>query len=253
MDENFINLSFLSIVNMDTNQKITSTGSGFYIKFEKHIYFITAKHVAEPNTISYLEIKYEPDDGCKLKPLTGLNYALKTSLNINSEIEDIDIAFIDITENFTEYQAFYQEIDTNSFPPSINTEKEKVVLSMSDDKLNNDSIYTFSGLTRPQIETPPVPHYVYQRILTIENVIFKARDTIKNEILIFTPVNGHRGDDVYEGCSGTPLLDADGNVKAVILSGSEELNEIYAYDINKIKILLEANHIASAYLNNVSE
>lgn len=252
MEEEVINLSFLSVVNMDTNKKITSIGSGFYINYANHIYFITAKHVAEPDTISYLEIKYEPS-GCKLKPLTGLNYAIKSSLSINSKSEDIDIAFIDITEKFDEYQAFYQEISANSFPPIINIEKEKVVLSMSDNKLNNNDIYTFAGLTRLHIETPPVPHYICQRILTIENVTFKAHDTNNKDILIFTPVNGHRGDSVYKGCSGTPLLDNDGKVKAIILSGSEELNEIYAYDINKIKILLEANNISSAYLNNVSK
>ena len=50
-------------------------------------------------------IKYEPK-GCKLKPLNSLNHAVKTSINVNNEIEDIDIAFIDITEKFEEYQAF---------------------------------------------------------------------------------------------------------------------------------------------------
>lgn len=250
MDENLINLSFLSVINKDSNQKITSSGSGFYVNFKEHIYFITAKHVAEPDTVSYLEIKYEAK-GCKLKPLNGLNYAVKASISANSEIEDLDIAFIDITENFEDYQSFYQEMNADTFPPTINLEQRKVVLSISDNKLNNNDIYTFAGLTRAQIETPPVPHYVYQRTLTIENVIFKSRGITNNDILILTPINGHRGDNVYQGCSGTPLLDNNGAVRAVILSGSEESNEIYAYDIHKIKLLIEANIIATSYLKNV--
>lgn len=140
MDESLINLSYLSVVNMDSNQKITSSGSGFYINLNDNIYFITAKHVVESNNVAYLEIKYQTK-GCKLKPLLGLNYAIKTSIELGSKAEDIDIAFINITENFDEYQAYYQEMKADVFPPTITKEAAKIILKTSNKELKIDDIY----------------------------------------------------------------------------------------------------------------
>ncbi|MDD3237920.1 MAG: hypothetical protein PHV37_07480 [Candidatus Gastranaerophilales bacterium] len=251
MDYYTIKLSYLSIITKNNNDELTSSGSGCFVRNNNNIYLVTAKHVSEPNEISYLERKYDTTAGTLLKPLQELSYAISVNIFSKEEPKEpkhIDVAFKNITDKFEEeYKAYVQDIDASKFPAKIKNEVENNILNISPNVPIINEEYSFAGGTRGQIVAPPIPHYIFQRIETCEIVKYKKTNENDNDIYIFTPLDGHRGHEVYQGCSGAPIINENGEVVAIVLGGNVDKNEIYGYNINKIKILMDAELLAEQF------
>ena len=184
------------------------------------------------------------------KPIQGLHYLglILNPENIKEKPEEtlanadlLDIAFKNITNEIDEYKAYFQVIDDTTYPGKIIKEVEKKILKTDfSTEPKAGEHYYFAGLTQGKILPIPQKDYGFIQTETKERLTFNKTVGF---FYVFDVTSGHRGDEHYEGCSGSPILDADGNIVSLVTHrnpGTTEVCGINLVEIGKvIKPLIE--------------
>jgi hypothetical protein len=227
---------------LDNRMLPTGMASGCIIQFQNEIWLLSVFHaVGEDNWGIEIEFNKEKKNMLMLYPLSGFSF-LK-SINIKTlKIDDVDFAFRKLTEKEQSYLPLkFQEI---SLDGKINNSVDKHIVETNlNVKPTDNHIYGFAGLVQGKYMENE-GQITLQQSYTIEtDLIYNSE--LDNGIYVFTLNKTHPGHEYYQGCSGAPIIDKEGNIVSLLIGGDIEKNEIYGINLNTYKIAIEAENIAN--------
>jgi hypothetical protein len=206
--------------------------SGAIVQCATHRLVLTVSHAVRPAEEWAIELHYEPDSGTKLWKLGPMQYTLSID---GAGLQEVDFAFTTVP---TDVEARWQRFSDDG---ALVEEQGRVVLSSDLSAAPRPGvIYGFAGLTRHTIEPKP-PHHPH--------AIAGAEVRVESGLTYRGMVQGldhyalghrHPGNEYYRGCSGAPVLSADGDLVGLVLGGSEADATIYALPLRHYRTALMA-------------
>ena len=239
---------FIQIVKPEKPEKPIAFGSGFFIEYNSHHFFLTADH----------NIHIEDH---KLNERTGIDNNVEIFNNISDK------------ENFrtivTPIGGFYYMEKFDIIKPNDAPELFDVALSLIDIKklqapfLTDDNIVSSNG---EQLVTPGEPKLMFTEILLVEptlvdkyfvfgkirpyfqGLFLHRKFTLKENItfigefgdyLLFNSDAEIRDYDDWAGLSGSPMVNQNGECVGVLCSIIENSKSLWVKPLSKIKPLLD--------------
>ena len=214
-------------------------GSGFIFQFDNEKFFVSVSHVTSGTLQTFLETNIIDEENRPIyKPVGGLMYfdVLKFSKDINArELEEVlnkkgdrlDITFARIESPYTLIQPELK------FPIYTVNEGPKFFIDESEITTpNKESLYGFYGKVKPDFQNNTVV----------------MRPTLKNDLTfhrkkgvfdIFLSPNLIKDSEDYQGCSGAPILDYEGNIVSIACAVWPNTKMIYGFSIQECLRLLK--------------
>jgi hypothetical protein len=226
-------LSFVSLKELDVNYLPVAMASGCIVKYNQKHFLLTVFHAVGNQQKWALEIRYEHSAGMKMYPVGGFRFLKKGNISTLT-FEDVDFALKELDSSVT---PFYQEIAQDR-SGNILLETPKIINELDFSvKPSPDKKYYFAGLTRPALGQLEQNRFFLEQELTIEEDLAFTGE--KEDLFIFKVARPYPGHEKYRGCSGSPIMDNDGNIVALVVEGDLGKNEIYGINLNKYKIVLD--------------
>lgn len=247
-------LSFVSLKQLDHNLFPMDYGSGIYVNYKNKKFILTAAHGVKNGNNWYVDGKFFHNKGMALYPLDGLVFLADKSfapekLNIESDSGQIDFAFAE-SKHKEEMELYYQEIDPNSGEIKIELPKKihNINFEIKPDKNVN---YSFIGLTcaNPKYETKFQITPLEMKITSEKELRFIKERYLEGfgNIYIFEPPENSPNSFIYKGCSGTPIMDNEGNVISLLVGGVEKENKIFGINLNFYKTVIDGYLLSEDY------
>ena len=93
---------------------------------------------------------------------------------------------------------------------------------------NKETYYGFSGSVLPTLiqdqNTFETEHHIYHGL---------KYDRLEDDMYYFKMPEKHPGHELFEGCSGAPIIGEDGKVVSLVSGGCIKKNEIYGNNLSK--------------------
>lgn len=227
-------LSFVSLKQLEDNNIPINMASGCIINYNNRHFLLTVFHAVGNQGKWALDLKYKHPE-MKMYPLNGFVFLIKTKIN-TPNIDDVDFAVKEIDKSIIPY---YQEIESNA-QGNIIQEIPKYIYNTDftiEPSLNK--IYSFAGLTQPNLGEYSQDKYFLEQTLSYEKNMSFLGSINDGDIYVFKLSRQHQGHKYYQGCSGSPILDDDGNIVSLVTGGNEEKNEIYGINVSRYKVVLD--------------
>ena len=232
--DDFIAKIFQSSVplrRLDNNNLPTGFASGCLIDYSEKRILLTVSHATQDQQRWAIEIKYDANTRKTISYQVGaMNFLTSFSLK-TQKVKDIDFSYAEVPANI---QAFRQEVDEmgnihNEVPIHVYQPNFEAVPNKKDK-------YGFAGTIKPCIE-----QHFNQTIVSSEFRIYHDLEYIRqeDEFYVFRLPIKHPGHDHFRGCSGSPILNEQGDIFALVCHGVEETDEIYGISLKKYKIALD--------------
>lgn len=231
--------SSIQVFMADPNlPKPEAFGSSCLLTYQDRLFFISVFHVTNYNLTTYLETNLPPNEiGPLLQPVSGLCsfdlFKFTKDMNIldfedllQKPQETLDITFAEIKQTLPLLQT---EMDFGAFKVNAGN---KIILDINDIAVpNNDLTYGFFGKIDPKYNGS----YLEMRPTLKNNLKFYRTNGFFH--LFLAPELINRKED-YEGCSGAPIIDSEGNLVAFACKIRVGSKLIYGFSIQEcIKLL----------------
>ena len=214
-------------------------GSGCILIYEGQKYLISVSHVTDHGLTTFLETNQPPiDNTTPLKPVGGLIYYnllnLKsniTAFELEKELENggqrLDITFAKVEEPLDLLQP---ELNIDNL--KITAGKKVFIDATRIVKPNKNERYGFYGKVRPEyigyyLKTTPT----LKNNLTYTSTVGNFHIFVSDKIIL--------DKEDYEGCSGAPILDNQGNLVALACKIRVNSKLIYGFSIQECVKLLK--------------
>jgi hypothetical protein len=239
LEEAIIRSSIQVFMADPENPKPQVFGSGCLINYLDRLFFISVFHVTNYDLTAFLETNLPPNEiGPPIQPIGGLCsfdlFEVTKDMEIKEfedllkkPLETLDVTFAEVKHPITLLQP---EMDFGAFKIDAG---HKIILSSDNLAIpTKDKTYGFYGKIKHKYNgkylemTPTFKHSLTFHRTNKYFHMFLAPETIVNK-------------EDYEGCSGAPILDSDGNIVALackILVGSKV---IYGFSIQECMKLLK--------------
>jgi hypothetical protein len=234
--EKYISLLSVPIREIGLNNMPEGCASACIIDYEgKHI-LLTVQHATGNMGNWGIQLRFVPGRGTAIQRLGQMNF-LKSISIANMESRDIDFAHVEVPENLEIYEQEITEIGEI-------TREEKRPISKIDFNIHPSASesYGFSGQILAKLD---------EKNLITELAIYTGLKYIGDEgdYFKFKLPFKHPGHDRFEGCSGAPIVDSQGNIVALVCGSPKDLSEdiIYGISLKKYEIALNATY---GYLRN---
>ena len=231
-EQNLI-LHTISIKELDKDRNPIGSASGCLINYKDHTWLLSVFHAVSTGEWG-LELYFDSSKKSMklLYPLKGFTF-LK-SINISKlSANDVDFAFRKM--GYNEKQQLppkYQEISPGG---KIIYEIDKKIFNTTLlEKPKTNKRYGFAGLVKPYY----VNGFLVQQLTVETNILFKRE---RGDMYCFELQNSHPGHEYYQGCSGAPIMDEEGNLISLVIGGNIESNEIYGVNLSKFKITIDVD------------
>ena len=178
-----------------------------------------------------IQIEYEPEKGTKLYRLGAMNFLDRGNIQ-SGQVKTVDFSYVEVP---TEIAPLKQQINDSLEIVDVIPTNVLHLKFPCPPKLNES--YGFSGLIKGAVEKHP-----QAVIFASESQIYdglKYTETRDGDIVVFTMPESHPGHDEFRGCSGSPIIDANGTVIALLTGGCEIKNEIYGVSLESYRRVLE--------------
>ena len=193
----------------------------------KHI-LLTVYHATGNNGNWAIELEYVPSENAtKMQQLGGLHFIKQLNIT-NGEEKDIDFAFIEVDKSI---DAFHQEIDYQS--NKVNNQYKRLIVSPVFVEPSMEDEYCFSGWIKGQKKD----QYLYSENVQYNNLKYIGK---KDEYLLFKLPFSHPGHDFFQGCSGAPIMNKNGDVVALVCYGDIKSDTIYGISLQKFRMAIDA-------------
>ena len=148
-------------------------------------------------------------------------------------MENIDFAYTEIAK---ELRPQYQEISSTG---EISCEIPKTIHKLSFDiKPPTNETYCFAGITQPSLlKGEEIP--ILSGVLRIVKDLNFIREDGSGYIYVFKPQNPIEEHKYFQGCSGAPVIDSNGNIISLVTGGDIDKDEIYGVNLNRHKIAID--------------
>ncbi|MFA5804266.1 MAG: hypothetical protein WC879_06450 [Melioribacteraceae bacterium] len=219
-------LSSIPLKELDDNKMPINSASGCIIDYCNKSFILTVSHATKNFGKWAIEIAYEPSKGTQLYFIGQMNFLIEATLG-SSIVKDVDFSYAIVPENI---QPIYQQFDTtgkiiDQFPRT----KNQIDFNVNP---STEKKYGFSGQTKLSLENS----YLFGEIRLITDLKYLEE---RDGFYVFKLPFKHQGHEYYQGCSGAPIIDNEGNIVALVTSGDEDTDTIMGINIKKYKVALD--------------
>jgi len=250
-------LSVVHILGKQKGEKVFCTsGSGCLIKYNNKCFLLTAAHVVSKRDGCdyFLEIRFDSDKGeTSFLQLNG-SWKIKRFCLTSEEVSNFDFAFYEIP---CEIQPPYLQLFKEGVSDPVKEYPKTIHQIDFDVQPEPIGKYAFAGLTRPET-VDEVDGVVLNMEYTVEVSSYAGRKDsldIKSskkgqtapccsgtnyvtDVYVFEP-DTYRGDEYYQGCSGSPIMDTQNRVVSILIAGCSLLKQIYGVRLVAFKPIFE--------------
>ena len=216
------------------NDKLLPQGiaSGCLINYLGKRILLTVFHAVGKSGRWIIQLKYDAQKRqTKTYSPNAFNFLAEMRLG-SSVINNIDFAYTEVPNDMISYfqdlkptGECVEEFGRTIFPPDFTITPSA------------DEIYGFSGEVLPDFvddfNALVVEHRTYPGL--------KFQRTEAHYCYFKLPVP-HPGHEHFQGCSGAPIIDTNGNVVALVCGGSTETNEVWGVNLNRYKMALDITY-----------
>ncbi len=202
-------LSTVPLVEVDDAFNPIRPCSGCVVQYRGLKLVLTVQH-STGNEGNWAAVeRYAPESGLRLYQLGALHFLLSARIG-DEEVMPVDLAFVRVPDEFA---PVWQHITPLH---GIEAELPRTVIQTSlSEPAKSGIIYGFAGIAHVERTTSELfGDAVCENELTL---VAEAED---DDWYHFALNHSHPGDNEYEGCSGAPLLDADGRLVALLAGPS---------------------------------
>jgi len=247
-----LEVSSVHLVRLGAESLPGEIASGLLIDYNGSRHLCTVAHALKDGPIS-LQIEWNPALRTTSTRLLNLMPIVSKQITCPSAIEDkawaeLDFAYCKIS--FPEIP-LYQELDNETLSGKIRSSQPcKIYKETEIADPNLDVEYGFFGQTQPKYEEhqilPDDVKYFGTALQPCYPLKFIGED---GDFYVFRLPEPHPGHKYFEGCSGAPIVDTDGNVVALLCKGNIDQSIIYGFPIKKFEIVLRIS--ASGLLDQI--
>ncbi len=222
----YVKLSSLPLRKLGQNRMPISSASGCIIDYRQKRIILTVQHAAGRDGNWRVEVKYETGKGTLTYPLNEMNFLASVSL-ADFKIEDVDLCYAFVTDSFN---SFYQEISPNG---DVISETPRIICRVDfDHEPNLSDSYGFSG---------QVGSGIVGNLLIGEHRVYRGLKFVKthDDLHIFKLPMRHPGHEYFEGCSGAPIIDSQGNAVALVCKGDTDKDYIFGISLKRYQVAID--------------
>ncbi len=218
-----IKYSSVQLRKLDDHGVPYAFGSGCLLDFKGGRYLLTVFHVAQESSKWCAQIKFD-DESQKIEVLFLNEFSYLANYSGNKKaIKDVEFSFHPVQPDF---KSFYHNRNWKGETLEL---KERPVFTVDDiSEPNKDTYYGFSGDIKP-ILIPDLNAFE-----TTQHIYHGLKfDRVENDMLYFKLPEDHPGHEMFQGCSGAPIIGEDGKVVSLVSGGCDKTNEIYGCNLPK--------------------
>lgn len=239
--------SSVSLVKLDsTGRPVAGGASGCLLDYKGKRFLLTVAHATRKGPPLALAIKWDSTKRAVLTHQIGnclSTVAIGKLAPGNPSIDDIPMTEIDFAycRYPFEYVPEFQELDQSgsgrilSARPCVVYAEEQ--LALPDPHKN----YGFAGHTRPCSEPHPEITILSTRLQVCAGLTLACK---RDYFDVFQLPVKHPGHKFFEGCSGAPVIDADGNLVGLVVRGDAKDSTISAVPISLCAQILDYDLLA---------
>ncbi len=243
--------SCLNVILQDRSRtRIIGTASGVMISFGDRFFFCTVEHNIDENKNRAAILTGERDGAIamtvqpeelsflkqlKLEELTA--DGLEKVLGNVETTKPLDVAFAEMQElNLLQEESTISMQDGSTL--YIDAGYKNVIDLGRVNQIKKNARYSFAGRIKTDISTEG--NYSFEEKI-VTGIKFIDMD---NQLIRFDlgrPIRSHRE---FEGCSGAPILDKDGNLVALLKGGDKDITSpyIYGFRLDKLKSFIKMTY-----------
>ncbi len=219
-----IKYSSVQLRKHDENDMPSSFGSGCLLDFKENRYLLTVFHVAEKSSKWSAQIKFNDHDQ-KVEVLFLNQFCFFADYSDDKKsIKDVEFSFHPVRPDLKIY------FHNRTYKGETLEIKERPVFTVDDiGEPNKDTMYGFSGdihpTSFPDLNAFETTQLIYHGL---------KYDRLEDDMHYFKLPENHPGHEMFQGCSGAPIIGEDGKVVSLVSGGcAPEKNEIYGCNLQK--------------------
>ena len=198
-------------------------GSGCLLDFKGHRFLLTVFHVTQRSSKWSAQIKFN-DEVQKIEALFLNEFSYLADYSEDKQsMKDVEFSFHPVRPDF---KSFYHNRNWRGETLEF---KERPVFTLNDiSEPNREIYYGFSGDIQPTLISDQ------NALETTQHIYHGLKfDRLENDMLYFKLPEVHPGHEMFQGCSGAPIIGEDGKVVSLVSGGCATNNEIYGCNLLK--------------------
>ena len=204
-----------------------SVASACMVMFKGRRILLTVQHAVKRQGIWAMEIAYRPPNGTLIYQLGPMNFFVRVAPGKRSR--HIDFAYVCLPDDV---QPLIQEVSPRG---EIYREEPRLTLdSALDQEPQKGMRYGFAGFGNNDRSE----HAVFGDVQLEDNLSFLRE---RSGLYYFRLNHDHPGHEVYEGCSGAPILSQEGDLVGLVVGGSKSAKTIRAVALPQYRGVLEVS------------
>lgn len=248
--------SSVSLVKLDSaGRPVAGGASGCLVDYKGKRYLLTVAHAMREGPPLSLSIRWDSDKRAVMTQQIGkcLSRAAIGTLQPGSttiddiQMTEIDFAYCRYPFNFIPE---FQELDQSGSEKILQARPCAIYGEQQLASPDPQKSYGFAGHTRPCLEPHPEIEILSTRLQVCTGLTLVGKNGYFD---IFQLPVKHPGHEFFEGCSGAPVIDVDGNLVGLIVKGNTDDSTISAVPINLCTQILDYELISDDTLANEPE
>lgn len=200
--------------------------SGCMVVCKGRKFLLSACHAVQPGSKGWaIELGYDPRQGTEMYWPKNFLYMAEMQKG-SGVVEHIDFCFAEVAADL-------QPIYARRTPCSTFDVRQRHIFDIADfAEPTQAGVFAFSGQVRPEMHGPDA--------MVTEMHVYPGLRFVRSEgsSHIFQLPVGHPGHDSFRGCSGSPIVDLDRRVVALVSSGGEDSCTIIGVAVSRAMIAL---------------
>lgn len=217
--------SSVPLVKLDSNHQLVAGGaSGCLLDYKGTRFLLTVAHAMREGPPLSLAIRWDPAQNGVLTH--GIGECL-SSVSVGTLVPDSKT--IDLTQlnkiDFAycrypfDHVPDFQELDQSGSGKVLSSRPCVVYNEAQIVQPDPQTIYGFAGHTRTCLELHPMMTIRSTKLTVCDGLMLVGVDSY---FYLFQLPMKHPGHEFFEGCSGAPVIDSDGNLVGLVVRGDEE-------------------------------
>jgi hypothetical protein len=219
-------LSSIPLRQLNEMRKPIGFGSGCLIDYCGKRLILTAAHVTNNDENWGIEVQSITGVGTRVYEVGSMMFLSVSNLDTGGNRE-IDFSYTTVP---TDLQPLYHEL--SEMGTVINQVPREIITLDFNLEPNADKKYGFFG----QSNITTGDWFMHSESKLVLDLTFVGRE---QDYYKFQLPSKHSGHEYFQGTSGAPILDSDGNVVALVCHGDEEKDLIYGVMIKKYQSALD--------------
>jgi hypothetical protein len=240
--QSILEVSSAALAKIDKNDLPDGFASGCLMDYHGRRLLLTVAHATHSGPPLALSLGWDADKRrVKLWRLGALNFLALGQLDTGMEIKDmslreIDFAYVDVPPDVEPRLEKIDAATGNILESRLCTVWSATAIS----EPKADVQYGFAGHTKQSLEghhlIAPDVKFCFSELRVCFPLAFVGTE---DDLLAFQLPVEHPGHEYFYGCSGAPIIDADGHVVALVCKGDMETSTVFGISLRRYQIALD--------------